>query len=93
MNGTISYARHVALLAGLTFFAAGCALLEAPAPDPTVIAFPTVALPSSASTFDNNTLAGQPAAAFTLPDANGQPYSFQPNDGRKHLVVFYMVYT
>ena len=94
MNDRVSYLRSVLLLAGLIFSALGCALLEAPAPapTPTARAFPTLALPNSASAFDNNTLTGQPAPEFTLPDANGQAYTFAPSDGRRHVVVFYMFY-
>lgn len=38
------------------------------------------------------TLIGQPAPSFTLPDANGQPYQFQPGHGRKYVLVFNMGY-
>ena len=77
-----------------------CALTElaAPAstPTPTPIAAPTaastVALSNSQSTFDYNSLVGQPASSFTLMDVSGQPYTFTPNDGRKHVIVFYMGY-
>lgn len=100
MNTRASFSRFFALLASLTLFSLGCAILEVAAPAsapagavPTVAVFPTLALPNSASTFDHNTLAGQAAPAFTLPDASGQAYTFTPNDGRKHVVVFYMVYT
>ena len=100
MNDPILHPRFLALLASLTLFSLGCAILElaAPAPTPssaapTLAAFPTLNLPNSASTFDHNTLAGQAAPAFTLLDASGQAYTFTPNDGRKHLVIFYMVYT
>ena len=99
MNERLAYPHFLALLASLTLLSISCALLEVAAPEPspagapTVVAFPTVVLPSSASTFDHNTLTGQAAPAFTLSDANDQPYTVTPNDGRKHLVVFYMVYT
>ncbi len=35
---------------------------------------------------------GQPASAFTLRDAYGQPYTLAPGDGKNHLLVFYMGY-
>jgi cytochrome oxidase Cu insertion factor (SCO1/SenC/PrrC family) len=75
-----------------------CALTElaapAPAPTPSAVptAVPTVALTNNASTFDHNSLVGQSASSFTLMDATGQPYTFTPNDGRKHVIVFYMGY-
>ena len=100
MKKQVSYLHYLGLLAGLQLFSSGCALLELAAPAstpagaiPTVAGFPTLGLPNSASAFDHNTLAGQTAPAFTLPDAGGQAYTFTPNDGRKHLVIFYMVYT
>ena len=47
-------------------------------------------LPRSDSAFNVGTRIGQPAPAFTLPDAQGQPYNFHPGDGRKYLVAFNM---
>jgi len=95
MNARISYGRFLLLLGSLSIFSVSCALLETPAPGPTptALAFPSVVPSNNATTFDVDSLISQPAWSFTLPDANGQPYNFQPNDGRKHLVVFYMVYT
>jgi hypothetical protein len=47
-------------------------------------------LPNTDSAFNVGTLIGQPAPAFTLPDANGEPYEFQPGDGRKYVFAFNM---
>ena len=49
-------------------------------------------LPNSSSALNVGTLIGQPAPAFTLPDANGQPYKFQTGDGRKYMLAFNMGY-
>jgi len=88
----------------IVLLALGCALAElaAPAAAPTTApttaptaaptAAPTVALSNSQSTFDHNSLVGQPASSFTLMDVGGQTYTFTPNDGRKHVIVFYMGY-
>src|SRR5437773_523455 len=40
-------------------------------------------LPDTNSALNVGTLIGQPAPAFTLSDANGQPYNFEPGDGHK----------
>ena len=42
--------------------------------------------------FNVGTRIGQPAPAFTLMDANGEPYEFQPGDGRKYVFAFNMGY-
>jgi len=47
-------------------------------------------LPDTDSAFNVGTLIGQSAPAFTLPDANGQPYQFQAGDGRKYVLAFNM---
>ena len=47
-------------------------------------------LPNSSSALNVGTLIGQPAPAFTLPDANGQPYDFKPVAGRKYVLAFNM---
>ena len=47
-------------------------------------------LPDSDSAFNVGTLIGQPAPAFTLMDANGELYEFQPGDGRKYVFAFNM---
>lgn len=47
-------------------------------------------LPDTDSAFNVGTLIGQPAPAFTLLDANGQPYKFLADDGRKYVFVFNM---
>ena len=47
-------------------------------------------LPDSDSAFNVGTLIGQPAPAFTLMDANAEPYEFQPGDGRKYVFAFNM---
>ena len=49
-------------------------------------------LPDTDAAFNVGTLIGQPAPAFTLPDANGEPYEFQPGDGRKYVFAFNMGY-
>lgn len=49
-------------------------------------------LPNSDSAFNVGTLIRQPAPAFTLPDANGEPYAFQPGEGRKYVFAFNMGY-
>ena len=49
-------------------------------------------LPNSNSALNVGTLIGQPAPAFKLPDANGEPYEFQPGDGRKYVFAFNMGY-
>ena len=49
-------------------------------------------LPDTDSAFNVGTLIGQIAPAFTLPDANGEPYEFQPGDGRKYVLAFNMGY-
>ena len=49
-------------------------------------------LPNTDSAFNVGTLIGQPAPAFTLPDANDEPYEFQPGDGRKYVFAFNMGY-
>ena len=83
--------RSVVALALLTLLlVSGCALTDLAVPSP---AFPPVVLPGSASTFDHNSLVGQTAPAFALPDATNQPYTFAPTDGHKHIIVFYMAYT
>ncbi|MBI3732356.1 MAG: hypothetical protein HY259_02725 [Chloroflexi bacterium] len=85
----------------ITLALSACSLTEvltsspAPAslPQATPTNFPTPALPTTESAFDHNTLVGQAAPAFTLSDANDQPYTFSPGKGRKQVIVFYMVYT
>ena len=47
-------------------------------------------LPNSSSALNVGTLIGQPAPAFTLPDANGKPYNFQPGAGRRYVLAFNM---
>jgi len=42
------------------------------------------------SAFNVGTLIGQSAPAFTLPDANGEPYKFLAGDGRKYVLAFNM---
>src|SRR6266498_4762205 len=49
-------------------------------------------LPNSSSALNVGTLIGQPAPSFTLPDANGQPYNFQPGAGHKYVLAFNMGY-
>ena len=49
-------------------------------------------LPDTDSAFNVGTLIGQPAPAFTLLNANGEPYKFQPGDGRKYVFAFNMGY-
>ena len=47
-------------------------------------------LPDSAQSFSVGTMIGKPAPAFTLPDAQGNRYQFQPGDGRKYVLAFNM---
>ena len=61
-------------------------------PTTTPLVFPTATLPNSANAFDVNSLVGQPAPEFMLPSASGDSFTFRPNDGRKHVIVFYMGY-
>lgn len=49
-------------------------------------------LPNTDSAFNVGTRIGQSAPAFTLPDANGQPYEFHAGDGRKYVFAFNMGY-
>ncbi len=77
--------RALLILCAMLFALAACATTH-PA------AIPTVALSNSASAFDHNSLVGQPAPSFTLADTDGQSYTFNPNDGKKHVIVFYMGY-
>ena len=49
-------------------------------------------LPKTDSAFNVGTRIGQAAPAFTLPDANGEPYEFRPGDGRKYVFAFNMGY-
>ena len=49
-------------------------------------------LPNSNSAFNVGTLIGQPAPAFTLMDAKGQPYDFKPSAGRRYVLAFNMGY-
>jgi hypothetical protein len=39
---------------------------------------------------DVNTLIGQPAPAFTLPDSEGQAYAVTPGQGKPLVLVFHM---
>ncbi len=93
MNDQVVHRNFVLLTILGMLFVLACALTDIGAPAPTPLSFPTVALPNTANTFDHNSLVGQPAPAFTLTAANGQPYTFTPNDSRKHVIVFYMAYT
>ena len=49
-------------------------------------------LPNTDSAFNVGTRIGQAAPTFTLQDANGEPYKFQPGDGRKYVFAFNMGY-
>ena len=49
-------------------------------------------LPDTNSALNVGTLIGQPAPVFTLSDANGEPFNFQPGDGRKYVFAFNMGY-
>lgn len=40
--------------------------------------------------FSIPTHVGQPAPGFTAIDAQGEPYTFTPGDGRPKAIVFYM---
>lgn len=50
-------------------------------------------LSDSQNAFNVGTRVGKPAPAFTLPDANGNPYQFQPGDGKKYVFAFNMGYS
>ena len=49
-------------------------------------------LSNTDTAFNVSTRVGQPAAAFTLLDAQGKAYAFQPGDGRKYVLAFNMGY-
>ena len=49
-------------------------------------------LPNSSSALNVGTLIGQPAPAFMLMDASGQPYKFQAGNGHKYVLAFNMGY-
>lgn len=44
------------------------------------------------SAFNVGTRIGESAPAFTLLDANGEPYEFEPGDGHKYVFAFNMGY-
>lgn len=48
--------------------------------------------PPARAALPNATDVGKPAVGFTLQNANGQAYTFDPGDGKNHLLVFYMGY-
>lgn len=50
------------------------------------------ALNDSETAFSVSDVVGQPAPTFTATDANGQPFTFTPGDGRPKALVFYMGY-
>lgn len=50
----------------------------------------TANLPNTTNAFGVGTLIGKSAPAFTLPDAQGKPYQFQPGDGKKYVLAFNM---
>ena len=47
-------------------------------------------LSNTDSSFNVGTRIGQSAPAFTLLDANDQPYKFQPDDRHKYVLAFNM---
>lgn len=49
-------------------------------------------LSNTETAFNVGTRVGQPASAFTLSDAQGKPYAFQPADGHKYMLAFNMGY-
>ena len=49
-------------------------------------------LPSSDTAFNVGSRIGKPAPAFTVTDAQSNPYAFQPGDGRKYVLAFNMGY-
>ena len=52
-----------------------------------------VNLANSQNAFNVSTLVGKPAPAFTLTDAQGKPFTFQPGDGKKYVFAFNMGYS
>lgn len=52
----------------------------------------TASLPNTDTSFNVGTRVGQLAPSFTLPDAQGKPYAFQPGNGRKSVLAFNMGY-
>lgn len=50
-------------------------------------------LANSQNAFSVGTRVGKPAPAFTLSDAQGKPYKFQPGDGKKYVFAFNMGYS
>ena len=49
-------------------------------------------LPNTDTAFNVGTRVGQLAPVFTLLDAQGKSYVFQPGDGRKYMLAFNMGY-
>ena len=49
-------------------------------------------LPNTDTAFNVGTRVGQLAPAFTLLDAQGKSFAFQPGDGRKYMLAFNMGY-
>ncbi len=80
------------LIFAMTLTLLACSLTEIATPPASPTATAAVSLSNNANTFDSNTFVGQHSPTFTLMDAKGQPYTFTPNDGRKHVIVFYMGY-
>lgn len=50
-------------------------------------------LANSQNAFNVSTRVGKPAPAFTLTDAQGNPFTFQPGDGKKYVFAFNMGYS
>lgn len=78
------------ILAVVVWFASGSSTPRANTNANTNAADITSSLPNSTNAFGVGTLVGKPAPAFTLPDAEGKPYAFQPGDGKKYVLAFNM---
>lgn len=59
-------------------------------PNPSDIA---ATLSNSQDAFNVGTRVGKSAPAFTLTDAQGKPFTFQPGDGKKYVFAFNMGYS
>ncbi len=94
-RGQTQWRNRLLIGAGLTVLALVAMMwLRAVAPSAPNTNSPDVAgyLRNTDSAFNVGTHIGQAAPAFTLPDANGEPYKFEAGDGRKYVLAFNMGY-